>query len=242
MTSEPILTHFEPPEDCDGEAYDKAVEAWLKIKDEDEREAFYRTEVFPRSCSRLRAQAEDDIADLLFVPIGTQSYAPILACIANPAQVIVLLHSESSYPYAQLVEATLASEGHQFKLVRIQELDVADIAEKMQSCYDSLGQPEREGVICDQTGGTKVMTAAVAGVAAVNGWTQTYIASTFIQKGGSHHESRVVLDNLFDKMGGWHRGMAWRLASLGQFEAGADALRKAAEESLASRMDRVWIE
>ncbi len=213
--------------------YQKAVAEWIATSDSEQAERLYRSQVFPRSCQRFRELAASEPVKLLFVPVGTQPYAPILACLGTPAAHTVLLHSEDSREHAQ--EVTTALEGESdFRLILINEWDPIDIARKVQACYDGLGQFANQEVVCDQTGGTKVMTSTLAGFAAVNHWTQVYVKSRFLQKRGSYNEEVVVLSNLFEALGGLNRSLAWRLAALGQFGAAHQALKKAAEESVAS--------
>jgi hypothetical protein len=211
----------------------------VQYEDRKQGEAYYRTELFPRSCRRIRALAPEQPVDLLFVPVGTQPYPPILACLGTPSKRVVLLHSARSREYAEEVREALEGEGNrQFHLVLIKELDSADMAQKLRSCYDTFGQPPADRVVCDQTGGNKIMTSTVAGFAALNGWRQVYVQSEFMKnQAGSYDEKVLVLPNLFEALGGFNRTLALHLAQEGQFAAATASLKKAMDEALSTGSD-----
>jgi hypothetical protein len=122
--------------------------------------------------------------------------------------------------------------------VKIDETDTGDIVRKVQSAFDALGQAAGKDVLCDITGGTKVMTATLAGIAAVNGWRQCYVESNWVRdRKGSYNERIVEVTSAFEHLGGWERGVAWRLASLGHFEGASRALARSLRESVASAAD-----
>ena len=201
------------------------------MTDREEASEFYLTEVFPRSCYRIRLQAPEQAVSLLLVPVGTQPYAPTLACLGRPAEDTVLLFTEASRKDAQWVTEAFGST-RRFHKVKIDENDTHDIVRKVQSAYDALGQAK--DVICDITGGTKVMTATLAGIAALNGWRKSYVKSQFVQQKGSHHEEIVEITSFFEALGGWHRVAAWKLAGAGNFAQARRHLEKAADDSVAS--------
>ncbi len=218
------------------EDYRAVVERWLKLEDNEQRQAFYREELFPRSCYRIRRQAPEDPVSLLLVPVGTQAFAPILACLGTPAEKTVLFYTQESKKFALEVIETFG-DSRSFHKVLIDENDTHEIVRKVQSVVDVLGQPKE--VTCDVTGGTKPMTATLAGVAAINGWRQVYVRSTFVQQKGSHSEEIVELASFFEALGGWHRVVAEEFAKAGHFEQARIFLQRATEEALASAQDQV---
>lgn len=217
------------------EDYLAVVDHWLAIDEFKTAEQYYEKEVLPRSVYQMRQQAPEEQADLLLVPVGTQPYAPLLCCLGNPAKKTVLFMTEDSRPCARQVENLLSAE-RAFQSILVSEVDSGDIVRKVMAAFDALGQPS--DVICDITGGTKIMTASLAGIAAVNGWRQVYVGSTFIRSKGSHSERIIPVASVFDHLGGWHTVQAWKLASVGVFGEAARCLKAAAEKSLASRLLR----
>lgn len=211
--------------------YQKVVARWLEIDDGKKAERIYQEEVFPRSCYRIRQQAPKEPIELLFVPVGTQPYAPIICCLGNPALKTVLLITEESKDFAQQVEEALQGQ-RSFQRVLIKESDPGDMVQKVTSAYDVLGQPQN--VVCDITGGTKVMTASLAGIAATNGWRQVYVHSDFVRYKGSHSERIIDVPSFFQYLGGWNYVQARKLAWAGQFRQAAHLLQLAADDSLAS--------
>lgn len=232
----PIEVHW--PERVGEDEYQRIVESWKAIDNREEGEAYYRRELFPRSCRLIRERAPEEVIELLYVPVGTVAYPPILACLGTPARRTVLLHTEASRPYAEQVKEALAGLESTFLLIQIDEWDPLDIASKLASTHDTLGQPAARQVCCDQTGGTKVMTSAVAGYAAHNGWRQVYVKSEFMRGlNGSYNEVVLPLPNLYRALGGSNRQMAFSLAGMGQFGAASRLLEEALKESLAAGQD-----
>lgn len=228
---------YRPYPDLTEKEYEARVADWKAIDSESESERFYQIEILPRSCARVRAKAPEEPYELLFVPVGTQPYAPIMACLGAPARRTVLLHSAKSREYAEQVAQALAPEDWRtFHLVLIDEWDPQDILRKVQSVFDVLGQPSAADVLCDVTGGTKLMTATLAGIAAMNGWRQLYVKSDY-QRKGSYNEELISVPGVFQLMGGWHRGVAHRLATMGHFDQAATALKAAMQDSLATARD-----
>lgn len=228
MTSETIHASFP---DMTEEDYQDLVHQWLEIKDIDESEGYYQAEILPRSCYRMRMSATEEVADLLLVPVGTQPYAPLMCCLGLPARRTVLLMTEESRQYAEQVEGWLEGE-RAFQKCQISESDSGDIVRKVMATFDVLGQPKN--VVCDVTGGTKIMTASLAGIAAMNGWRQTYVGSTQVRNKGSHSERIIPVASVFEHLGGWHLAHAWKLASLGHFGEASKLLKLAAAQSVAS--------
>ncbi len=234
------LIHRSYPDLTDDD-YAALTRTWSQMTDTNQAREFYEAEVLPRSAYRVRRDAPGESVQLLFVPVGTQPYAPIMACLGNPSKAVLLLYTEGSASSANEVVEAFAPDpgGRNFHKVRIDENDPADIARKVQSSYDVLGQPAGEEVICDITGGTKVMVATLAGIAAVNGWRQSYVNSKFLKHlQGSHSEQVVPVHSVFEQLGGWHRAMARGLAAEGQFGPAFRHLHQASEEALASAPDR----
>lgn len=213
------------------EDYQAKVDHWLALKDVDEAKEYYEREVLPRSAYRVRDNVAGEPCDLLFIPVGTQAYAPLMCALGNPAKRSVLLMTKESRQHALELEEVFEGK-RDFEKTLIDETDPADITRKVMATYTTLGQPLH--VVCDVTGGTKIMTSTLAGIAAVNGWRQTYVKSLFVFKKGSHHEEIISVSSAFEHLGGWHITQANTLASAGQFGAAAKALIRAAEQSVAS--------
>ena len=116
---------------------------------------------------------------------------------------------------------------------------VKDIAEEPYNSCNAFGQPPNHEVVCDQTGGTKVITATISGFAAMNGWRQVYVQSQFMPgRVGSYNEEVLAMPNLFQALGGFQKEVGWRLAGVGQFEAAERSLRQALDDSIASGPDQ----
>lgn len=228
MTPKTICTDF--PEMTD-EDYQEVVDRWLSIDSKDLSDKVYEADILPRSCYRMRLQANQSPVDLLLVPVGTQPYAPLMCCLGNPARQTVLLITEESRDCARIVEELFA-ESRTFLRVLIRANDSGDVVRKVMSVFDTLGQPR--DVVCDVTGGTKIMTASLAGIAAMNGWSQVYVDSKFIRNKGSYGENLLTVASVFEHLGGWHTAHAWKLASVGQFGEAAKSLKLALDESVAS--------
>lgn len=219
-------------EDMTEADYQSVIEEWKAIQDKDASKEFYEKEVLPRSCYRIRRQTPDlEPVSLLLVPVGTQPYAPLMVCLGTPAHLTVLLATEKSLPFAHQVR-DIYQDTRQFQIQQISETDSGDITQKVQALHSVLGQPK--DVLCDITGGTKVMTSTLAGIAALNGWKQIYVNSQFIGNKGSHHEQIITITSPFEHLGGWHRAQARALASAGRFDQAAHSLKAAAEISVAS--------
>lgn len=229
MTPETIRADFPEMTDSD---YQEVAERWLAIDSKEHSDQVYESEVLPRSCYRMRLQAAEEPVDLLLVPVGTQPYAPLMSCLGNPARQTVLLMTEESRDCAKKVEAVF--EGSRvFLKILVSANDSGDIVRKVMSAFDTVGQPRN--VVCDVTGGTKIMTATLAGIAAMNGWRQIYVDSKFVRNKGSYDERLLPVTSAFEHLGGWHSAQAWKLASVGQFGEAAKSLKAALEESVASR-------
>ena len=228
-----LATHVPPAQASDG-VYDAAVASWLAFSPGKEAIAFYRAEVFPRSCQRIRPEG-DSQDRLLFVPIGTQPYAPILAALANPSQIVVALYTKESAEYLSEVIESLEEENPRIEPILVDGYDGSDIVRKVQSAYDTFGQPDPNLVTVDQTGGTKPMSSALAGVAALNRWDLIYIKGKHERQhqGYAHHETLLRLSNPFQQFGGFQRVLALQLAQQGEFAGAARCLREALADSVA---------
>lgn len=242
MKPVPLLTRANWEGDLD-EAYEAAVARWVSMQPGGEAAGFYRQHVFPLTCERVRRERDGlEPLDLLFVPVGTQPYAPTLAVLANPALCVAFLETETSSRYGDEVEAALGAESETvFLHVRVHETAVSDIALAIRDVFDSRALPSGSRVGADTTGGTKVMTAAMAGVGSLYGWRLFYIASQFERDFGfSHHERVVVLDNVLDVFGARRREEALALLAAGACGAAERAFLALATESAASATDRLW--
>lgn len=232
MTPDTIRATFP---DMSEQDYQEVVARWLQINDIFDSERYYQVEVLPRSCYRMRLSAPDKAVELLLVPVGTQPYAPLICCLGNPAELTLLIMTEGSRACADQVEACFEGD-RRFHKILVSESDSGDIVRKVMANYDVFGQPQ--DVVCDVTGGTKIMTASLAGIAAVNGWRQVYVQSEQVRNKGSHSERIIPVSSVFDHLGGWHASLAWKLAGVGQFGEAAGLLRVAADQSVASAQMR----
>ena len=115
-------------------------------------------------------------AKIAFVPVGTQPYAPILAALASPAEIVVLLHTDGSLEYAELVRAALAPERPVVRMRSLGDgLDGAAIAAVVVGERAAAGDPRPEDVVVDVTGGRKATVAVLGALAAASGFRQTYV-------------------------------------------------------------------
>ena len=232
MTRDTIQASFP---DMTEQDYQEMVARWLEINDIHESDRYYQAEVLPRSCYRMRISAPERASELLIVPVGTQPYAPLICCLGNPSDLTLLIMTEGSRTCADQVESCFQGE-RRFHKVLVSESDSGDIVRKVMASYDVFGQPQ--DVVCDVTGGTKIMTASLAGIAAVNGWRQVYVQSAQIRNKGSHSERIIAVSSVFEHLGGWHASQAWKLASVGQFAEAARLLGLAADQSVGSAQMR----
>ena len=137
----------------------------------------YDREVFRWAAEAMRrVGAGNRPAKIAFVPVGTQPYAPILAALASPAEIVVLLHTDGSLPHAELVRAAIAPERPVLRLRSIGDgLDGAAIAAVVVGERASAGDPRPADVVADVTGGRKATVAVLGALAAANGFRQTYV-------------------------------------------------------------------
>lgn len=225
------------------EAYEAAVAAWLAEADPERARQLYRDPLFPLACERMRRLRQGtELLDLLFVPVGTQAYAPVLAVLGNPSRCVALLETERSHPFGREVEEALQGEAV-FLHVRVDPVDLGDVALKMRAVFDSRGLPPGARVGADVTGGTKVMTAAVAGAGSLFGWRLFYVRGEQERErmGYAHHERIVELDNVLEVFGARRRETAEALLAAGACRAAAREFQALAEESLASLGDRARV-
>jgi len=197
--------------------------------------------VFPLTCERFRRDREGvEPLDLLYVPVGTQPYAPTLAILANPAACVALLETPTSARFGAEVEQALGPDsGTTFLHVRVHETAVTSIALAIRDVFDARALPSGSRVGADTTGGTKVMTAAMAGVGSLYGWRLFYVASTFERAFGfSHHEHVVLLDNVLEVFGARRREEALSLLAAGACRPAEQLFLALIRESAASTADR----
>lgn len=226
--------------EVDENAYARAVADWLALSGAN-AETFYRERVFPLSCRRVAtARATEPPRELLFVPVGTQPFAPILAVVGTPARCVALLESPESAPFGEEVAAALAELSETaFLHIRIRETDIVDIGTAMKAVWASRGLPSPERVAADITGGRKTMTAAVAGLASGFGWQLLYVEGRMerAHSGLSHHEQIVALPNVLEVFGAVRRERALDLLEAGALHAASAALDDVIAESTASARD-----
>ncbi|HEY9868224.1 MAG TPA: hypothetical protein V6D08_03595 [Candidatus Obscuribacterales bacterium] len=222
--------------------YESSVAKWLKEKDPDRSAYVYVEETFPLGCMRMRAARPDvEQLDLLFVPVGTQPFAPIMAIVGNPARCVALLETPESRPFGLQVEQAFAGDQETvFLHVKIDPTDTIDIGAKMKAVFDTRGLPPGTLVGADITGGRKPTTAAIAGAGSVFGWRLFYVEATFERdkQGLGHHETLVELPNVIDVFGVRKREIVLALLEAGAFDRGIKQLEEFVEESAASRADR----
>ncbi len=222
------------------EEYSKAVEEWV-LCDAAQAEDFYAQTLFPLSCARIAAKtSQKKRRELLFVPVGTQPFAPILAVLGTPADCVALLESKQAQQYGDQVEAALREvTDATFVHVTISPSDVVDIAQAMKAVWETRGLPSGEAVAADITGGRKPTTAAVAGVGSSFGWDLFYVEGKQVRThGGYSHSERIVrLANVLDVFGRVKRERALDLLAAGACAAAAGQLEAIVEESGASARD-----
>ncbi len=225
------------------DAYDEAVEFWLGEADPEKAAAFYRKTTFPLACERIRMGREGvPRLELLFVPVGTQPYAPILAILGNPSRSVALLETPETREYGLEVEEAVGADVGTWLHLRIDGTDVGGMARTMRDCFDACGLPGGRQVGADITGGRKTMTAAIAGVGSLFGWRLFYVRG--VQERGkwgyAHHERIEELPNVLDQFGDLRRESAATLLRGGACLPAHRLYSQVAEESCASRLDRQW--
>lgn len=224
--------------------YDTAIEKWktYKAKPRTVQEKFYREKVFPLSCLRiLHDRRMVPRRRLLFVPVGMQPYAPLLAILGNPAETVALLYSPESQIFAEEIEREFGGLGDtHFLFLPISPVDVTDIALAMKSAYVRQGSPPGNEVAADISGGKKAMSAAVAGVGAHFGWDVFYVEGIQEREllGFSHHERILPIANVLEAFGFRERGRILDLIAAGATHAAVTQLNQFMEDNLVSASDR----
>ncbi len=227
--------------------YDEVVGRWLAMADDrDAARAFYEAEVFPVGCALMHERRGGlEPLELLFVPVGTQPYAPILAILGNPTRCVALLETETSAPHGETVQEALESHlDTTFLHVRISDTDMVDIGTKMRAVYQSRGLPSAHDVAADITGGRKPMTAAVAAIGGLYGWRLFYVEGKFERALGglAHHERIVELANVIQVFGNTRRDKALELLMAGAVAQGVRELEAVVDASAASAADQALLD
>lgn len=178
---------------------DEAVDR-LRSAPPDERDALYRAEVFPFAAASVRAAAGGGrSAAILFVPVGTQPYAPVLAALGTSAQRVALLTTAGSRTHADAVRETLQILG-----IAVRPWDIGDgldgtaVLRAVEAALVDAGDPFPVDVVVDVTGGRKPTSAALGSLAAVRGYRQVYVASEDVPgvRGVVWHERIVELPDV----------------------------------------------
>jgi hypothetical protein len=222
-----VFIHWPTP--FDREEYDLAVKSLQDLPEAQAQES-YENKIFPMRCQYFRDQ-ERAPRELLVMAVGTQANGPILSCLACPSQTVLLLHTNESLPHAEMVATALAGE-RQFLLRSIDDYKrPQSVHEQVSACYAALGQPS--DVVCDVTAGRKPTSAALAGLAALNGWDTIYLDNRMVGK-RSTYEEIVPLPSLFDELGSLHLRTADACLAGRAYQAALIELKKGASQSLAS--------
>ncbi len=198
------------------EALQAETEEWIaRLGEEvtpDEKAAtqIYDEEVFPREAERIRraAVAAARSLELLFVTVGTQSRAPILAAIATPASYVVFLHTPGSKKYAEEAVDALGLSASEAVLCDIGDAtDSAQLYKVVFGIWRDRGRPSRVAV--DVTGGSKPMTAGASAVSFAMPQCETvYIAQETARKRFQVRERRIAVENPFQFFGEIDRATA----------------------------------
>lgn len=225
-----------------GPGTEAALAAWEAVEDAREAARLYDQEVFPWVCERMRrAGLQQEESKLAFVPVGTQPYSPLLAALANPAAIVVLLHTSESRSFAELVRDRLRDERSVIELRDVGNgLDALRTAGVMDAEYRACGEPLGAEVVVDITSGRKATVAAMGAYAAVRGFRQVYIEGhpSRVHRTFMVDERFVALANVRALAGAMPRERGLALLEAGAYGAAADAFEQAAEASAAGVRDR----
>lgn len=198
----------------------------------------YEQQVFPWAAKRLfQDRANNPGADLLIVPVGTQPYSPLLACLATTAGAIALLHSEKTLSFAARVSDSLRSGlallGADRPAIEYFNLgdgtSGADICNAVDAALMWASDPWADQVTIDVTGGKKASTATLGAIAGLRGFRTTYIDGRPAHPPYFTEERLVHLANVSDLLGHDLRIAATALVRAGAFEAAAQHLNALAE-------------
>ncbi len=196
---------------------------WEGLPRGEKAQRFYDTRLFPLACERMRRiGASGPAAELAFVPVGTQPYSPILAALANPARLTLLLHTEGSRSHCEQVRAALADEP-----LRLEPRPIGDgtdghrIARVVQGELVAAGLPGAEEVVVDVTSGRKATVAVLGAIAAVRGFRQGYIEGNPSRRHPTLfvNERYVAVANVRDYFREGERSTAMALLAAGSFAA-----------------------
>ncbi len=155
----------------------EALQEWEALAPGRKAQQRYDTHLFPLACEAMRRiGGAGPAAEVAFVPVGTQPYSPILAALANPARVTLLLHTEGSRTHCDQVREALANEPLHLEPRPIGDgTDGHRIARVVHGELVAAGLPAAEHVVVDVTSGRKATVAVLGAIAAVRGFRQGYI-------------------------------------------------------------------
>lgn len=229
-------------DDADAQ-YREVRTTWEALTDPDAAAEYYDAELFPLSCERVRLATRGwGDADLAFVPVGTQPYAPILAAIAARARTTVFLHTGATKIHAETAAAAFGDEAGEKKLTDIGDgTDGLRIVRAMEAQVVAAGYPERQRVVVDVTGGRKATAAIVGSVAAVRGYRQQYIEGNVssVHRSFFVDERCVQLAYVRAALGSDERAVALALLEAGSFRAAASRFQELATVSTTPDLDAV---
>lgn len=212
------------------------------LQDPEEAKEFYDQTLFPLTADWIRRTAGRGMAKLVFVPVGTQPYSPILAALATPSENLVLLATEGSRPFAESVLESIIDERPRARVLSLGDgEDTVFMSRVILQESARLGSPSARSTTMDITSGLKIMSASLGAIASIKGWRQTYIRATpsrrhrhlFVQ------ESFIELAHFRTLVGEDSRQDALALMRAGSFAAASWSLKSAAERGVPALIDEV---
>ncbi len=214
------------------------------LEDPTEARKFYDETLFPLSADWIRRTAPRGRSELLFVPVGTQIYSPILAALATRSANLVLLATEGSRACAESVTDSLIPDKEQVKIVSLGDgEDTVLMSRVVLQESAKLGSPSARATTMDVTSGLKIMAASLGAIASIKGWRQTYIRATpsprhrqlFVQ------ETFIELAHFRTIVGEDSRQDALSLMKAGSFAAASWSLKEAARRGVESKLDEILL-
>ena len=212
--------------------------ALAELPNATEPSSHYERHIFPWAAKRLfDARSDNPSAALLIVPVGTQPYSPLLACLATRATSVALLHSEITSSYASHVTDSLlsglAAVGDDTPAIERFNLgdgtSGADICNAVDAALMWATDPWADQVTIDVTGGKKATTATLGAIAGLRGFRTTYIDGKPTHPPFFTAERLVHLANVSDLLGHDLRIAATALLRAGAFKAAQQQLEELAE-------------
>jgi hypothetical protein len=203
-----------------------SLEQALLRFEEDPSEEAYRSLVFPHSAMRMwESRHSRPSADLLIVPVGTQPYSPLLACLGTVASKVAFLVTDGSRPCADDVQASLeglfeteTGDPPYFNRFFIEEGTSGEaVCRAVDSSLVWACDPWSSDVSIDISGGRKSTTATLGAIAGIRGFRQTYVQGELLFGGPYYHrEQLLAIANI-----GGVLGNDLRICALALFKAGA---------------------